>query len=78
MKKILTFFILNLLFWSVKAQIGETQLPRIQNGLGPIQNITRNATDVNPSDIQFWVGSGSNQMIAVFYWCQDSTIGLAY
>lgn len=78
MKKILTLLTLLSIFWNLGAQNNLSQLPLIQNGLGPVQTSIRNVTDVNPADIQFWVGSGSNQMIAVFYWCQDSAIGVAY
>jgi len=78
MKKILTLLTLLSIFWNLSAQNNLSQLPLIQNGLGPVQTSIRNVTDVNPADIQFWVGSGSNQMIAVFYWCQDSAIGVAY
>ena len=78
MKKILALLTLLSIFWSASAQNNVSTLPPIQNGLGPVQTSIRNITDVNPADIQFWVGTGSNQMIAVFYWCQDSAIGVAY
>jgi hypothetical protein len=36
--------------------------------------------DITPDDIQYWIGTGSNQMIAVFYWCHGHTenIGFAW
>lgn len=32
----------------------------------------------SPSDVQFWIGEGENEAVIVFYWCQDTQIGLAY
>lgn len=77
MKKILFFVFICTLFLSIQAQ--ETlDFRTIQNGFGPTRTIERATSDITPAEIQFWVGSGTNEMIAVFYWCQDSAVGLAY
>jgi len=36
------------------------------------------STTITPNDITYWVGSGSHSMVAVFYWCQNTQIGIAY
>lgn len=77
MKKFLFFVFICTLFLSIQAQ--ETlDFRTIQNGFGPTRTIERATSDITPAEIQFWVGSGTNEMIAVFYWCQDSAVGLAY
>lgn len=78
MKKFLAILSFLTVSFSLSAQSDLPHLPLVQNGLGAIQTDSRVITDISPSEIQFWVGTGSNQMIAVFYWCQDSTIGIAY
>lgn len=43
--------------------------------------VQRNAhvrNNVTADQIQFWVGEGSNQVIAVFYWCNPNEGGVAY
>lgn len=77
MKKLLFFVFIWTLFLSIQAQ--ETRDFRtVQNGFGPSRTIERTPSNITPAEIQFWVGSGTNEMIAVFYWCQDSAVGLAY
>lgn len=77
MKKFLFFAVFSFLFLSLNAQ-QLSDFRSVQNGFGPIRTIERATSDITPADIQFWVGSGTNEMIAVFYWCQDSAVGLAY
>ena len=49
-----------------------------QNGHDFQVSSVRATTDYPASNIQFWVGSGSNSIVAVFQWCQDQTMGIAY
>ncbi len=49
-----------------------------QNGHDFQVNAMRSVTDYPANNIQFWVGSGSNSIVAVFQWCQDETMGIAY
>jgi hypothetical protein len=79
MKKIL--FSTMLLFATSLFSFAQENRPNyqdIQSGLvAPRMSINR-ATTITPSEILYWVGEGSNEMIAVFYWCQEANIGLAY
>lgn len=49
-----------------------------QNGHDFQVSATRSVNDFPASNIQFWVGNGSNSIVAVFEWCQDQTMGVAY
>jgi hypothetical protein len=49
-----------------------------QNGHDYQVSAVRSITDYPASNIQFWVGSGSNSIVAVFQWCQNETMGVAY
>lgn len=49
-----------------------------QNGHDFQVSAVRSVTDYPASNIQFWVGSGSNSVVAVFKWCQNATMGIAY
>ncbi|MBP5495583.1 MAG: T9SS type A sorting domain-containing protein [Bacteroidales bacterium] len=49
-----------------------------QNGHEFQVSAVRSVTDFPASDIQYWVGSGSNSVVAVFKWCQNATMGIAY
>ena len=49
-----------------------------QNGHDYQVSAVRSVNDFPASNIQFWVGSGSNSVVAVFKWCQDATMGIAY
>lgn len=77
MKKLLFFLWMSAQIWSMQAQ-GSADYRTIQNGFGPAREIERSTTEITPNQIEFWVGQGSNEMIVIFYWCQDSPIGLAY
>ena len=40
---------------------------------------TRATRDVSADDIQFWVGEGSNEVVAAFFFCgDDDPVGIAY
>ena len=75
MKKLLLFFglisMINLTF-------AQDMVTIHQNGHEMQVSAVRSVTDFPASDIQFWVGSGSNSIVAVFKWCQDATMGIAY
>ena len=49
-----------------------------QNGHEFQVSAVRSVTDYPASNIQYWVGSGSNSVVAVFKWCQNTTMGIAY
>ena len=49
-----------------------------QNGHEMQVSAVCSVNDYPASNIQFWVGSGSNSIVAVFQWCQDETMGVAY
>lgn len=38
----------------------------------------RNVTDVPSGNIQFWVGEGSNEVVAAFFFCANPPVGIAY
>ena len=77
MKKLLLFFglicMINLMFAQEMRTIH-------QNGRDFQVSAVRSVTDYPASDIQFWVGSGSNSAVIVFKWCldEDSGLGIAY
>lgn len=75
MKKLLLFFglicMINLTFAQETVTIH-------QNGHDFQVSATRSVNDFPASNIQFWVGNGSNSIVAVFEWCQDQTMGVAY
>lgn len=71
MKKIL-FFLLVLASFTLSAQ--NEQMWEIMHTTQP----SRNVTDVPAENIQFWVGSGSNEVVAAFFFCADPAVGIAY
>lgn len=75
MKKLLFFFgllcMINLMFAQQTVTIH-------QNGHDFQVSAVRSVTDYPAENIQFWVGSGSNSIVAVFQWCQNETMGIAY
>ena len=75
MKKLLFFFgllcMINLTFAQQTVTIH-------QNGHDFQVSAVRSVTDYPAENIQFWVGSGSNSIVAVFQWCQNETMGIAY
>ena len=71
MKKIL-FFLLVLASFSLSAQ--NEQMREMMRTMQP----SRNVTDVPAENIQFWVGSGSNEVVAAFFFCANPEIGIAY
>lgn len=71
MKKIL-FFLLLLASFTLSAQ--NEQMWEIMRTTRP----SRNVTDVPAENIQFWVGSGSNEVVAAFFFCADPAVGIAY
>ncbi|MCR4872754.1 MAG: T9SS type A sorting domain-containing protein [Bacteroidales bacterium] len=75
MKKLLLFFGLICMINLMSAQ--ETVTIH-QNGHDFQVNAVRSVTDYPASNIQFWVGNGSNSVVAVFKWCQNTTMGIAY
>ena len=75
MKKLLLFFGLICMINLMSAQ--ETVTIH-QNGHDFQVSAVRSVTDYPASNIQFWVGSGNNSVVAVFKWCQNTTMGIAY
>lgn len=71
MKKIL-FFLLVLASFTLSAQ--NEQMREMMRTMQP----SRNVTDVPAENIQFWVGSGSNEVVAAFFFCANPEIGIAY
>ncbi len=49
-----------------------------QNGHDFQVSAVRSVTDYPADSIQYWVGTGSNSVVAVFKWCQSATMGIAY
>ena len=76
MKRILTILFFAGMFTGLCAQ---TDYPH-QNGSANFHPIARATTNtINPSDINYWVGEGSNQLIAAFYFCDNAMpVGFAY
>ena len=75
MKKLLLFFGL---FCMINLTFAQETVTIHQNGHEMQVSAVRSVTDFPASDIQFWVGTGSNSIVAVFKWCQDATMGIAY
>ena len=71
MKKIL-FFLLVLASFTLSAQ--NEQMREMMRTMQP----SRNVTDVPAENIQFWVGSGSNEVVAAFFFCNNPAVGIAY
>ena len=71
MKKIL-FFLLVLASFTLSAQ--NEQMREMMRTTQP----SRNVTDVPAENIQFWVGSGSNEVVAAFFFCNNPAVGIAY
>ena len=71
MKKIL-FFLLVLASFTLSAQ--NEQMREMMRTMQP----SRNVTDVPAANIQFWVGSGSNEVVAAFFFCANPAVGIAY
>ena len=75
MKKLLLFFGL---FCMINLTFAQETVTIHQNGHDYQVSAVRSVNDFPASNIQFWVGSGSNSVVAVFKWCQDATMGIAY
>ena len=71
MKKIL-LFLLVLASFTLSAQ--NAQMWELMHNTQP----SRNVTDVPAENIQFWVGSGSNEVVAAFFFCANPAVGVAY
>ena len=71
MKKIL-FFLLVLASFALSAQ--NEQMREMMRTM----QLSRNVTDVPASNIQFWVGEGSNEVVAAFFFCNNPAVGIAY
>ena len=71
MKKIL-FFLLVLASFSLSAQ--NAQLREMMSTM----QASRNVTDVPAENIRFWVGEGTNEVVAAFFFCADPAVGIAY
>lgn len=72
MKKIL-LFLLALASFSLSAQNEQ-----MREMMRTTQN-SRATRDVSASNIQYWVGHGSNQVVATFFFCgNDDPVGIAY
>lgn len=71
MKKIL-LFLLVLASFTLSAQ--NAQMWELMHNTQP----SRNVTDVPAENIQFWVGSGSNEVVAAFFFCANPAVGIAY
>ena len=75
MKKILLLFA----FAGIISLLSAQEMVTIhQNGHDFQVSAVRSVNDFPASNIQFWVGNGSNSIVAVFEWCQDQTMGVAY
>ena len=72
MKKILFFLLVLATTFSLSAQ--NAQMREMMRTMRP----SRNVTDVPASNIQFWVGSGSNEVVAAFFFCNNPAVGIAY
>ena len=75
MKKLLLFFGL---FCMINLMNAQETVTVHQNGHEFQVSAVRSVTDYPASNIQYWVGSGSNSAVAVFKWCQSATMGIAY
>ena len=75
MKRILLFFGLLCVVNLMSAQ--ETVIVH-QNGHDFQVSAVRSTTDYPAENIQYWVGTGANSVVAVFKWCQDEMMGIAY
>jgi hypothetical protein len=75
MKKLLLFFGL---ICMINLTFAQEMVTIHQNGHEMQVSAVRSVNDYPASNIQFWVGSGSNSIVAVFQWCQDETMGVAY
>jgi hypothetical protein len=75
MKKLFTIFGL---ICMINLTFAQEMMTIHQNGHDFQVSAVRSVTDFPASDIQYWVGSGSNSMVAVFKWCQNATMGIAY
>ncbi len=75
MKKLLFFFGL---FCMINLTFAQEMVTVHQNGHDFQVSAVRSVTDYPAENIQFWVGTGSNSVVAVFKWCQDETMGIAY
>ena len=71
MKKILLFLLVVASF-TLSAQ--NAQMWELMHNTQP----SRNVTDVPAENIQFWVGSGSNEVVAAFFFCANPAVGIAY
>lgn len=71
MKKNL-FFLLLLASFTLSAQ--NEQMWEMMRTTQP----SRNVADVPAENIQFWVGSGSNEVVAAFFFCANPEVGIAY
>lgn len=75
MKKLLLFFGL---ICTINLMSAQETVTIHQNGHDFQVSAVRSVTDYPASNIQFWVGNGSNSVVAVFKWCQNTTMGIAY
>lgn len=75
MKKLLFFFGL---LCMINLTFAQEMVTVHQNGHDFQVSAVRSVTDYPAENIQFWVGTGSNSVVAVFKWCQDETMGIAY
>ena len=75
MKKLLLFFGL---ICMINLTFAQEMVTIHQNGHEMQVSAVRSVNDYPASNIQFWVGSGSNSIVAVFQWCQNETMGVAY
>ena len=75
MKKLLLFFGL---ICVINLTVAQETVTIHQNGHDFQVSAVRSVTDYPADSIQYWVGSGSNSVVAVFKWCQNATMGIAY
>ena len=75
MKKLFTIFGL---ICMINLTFAQEMVTVHQNGHEFQVSAVRSVTDYPASNIQFWVGSGSNSVVAVFKWGQNATMGIAY
>jgi hypothetical protein len=75
MKKLLLFFGL---ICMINLTFAQETITVYQNGHEFQVSAVRSTTDYPAENIQYWVGTGANSVVAVFKWCQDETMGIAY
>lgn len=77
MKKIFYLFISILIINQLSAQTTVIDYSHQNRGAKAII-VNKSIRSISHDKVYYWIGEGSNSMVAVFYWCQDTQIGIAY